>query len=182
MDSRDAMMDDRDDHGRDDDRKRNSKRGPEGSQRTESPPRREGAVSVTKPQNKGPRKSTGKARGRHKTGAKLDADAQGAALAFGGDEAQGPQRPGTSGTTEVPGHEEDDDAFPLGGQSADDRRTSAQFEAALPDTSCVHEPWHAVQLMTPMPPQVSVRARFTSHLRSGPIQRLIYADSYISSR
>ena len=134
MDSRDAMMDDRDDHGRDDDRKRNSKRGPEGSQRTGSPPRREGAVSVTKPQNKGPRKSTGKARGRHKTGAKLDADAQGAALAFGGDEAQGP--PDTSRTADVPVREDDDDdAFPLGGQSADDRRTSAQFEAALPDTS-----------------------------------------------
>ena len=116
-----------DDPERDDDRKRNSKRGPEGSQRTGSPPRREGAVSVTKPQNKGPRKSTGKARGRHKTGAKLDADAQGTALAFGGDEAQG--LPDTSRTAEVPGREEN------GAEDGGARRHVARPPARLSSNS-----------------------------------------------
>ena len=121
-------MNDRAAPERGDDRARN-KRGPEGSQRTESPPRREGAVSHAKPQNEGPKKSEG----RHRSKAKLDADAQGAALAFGGDEAQGPQRPDTSESAEVPGREEkDDDTFALGGRSPDGRRKSAEFEAALP--------------------------------------------------
>ena len=120
-------MNDRAAPERGDDRARN-KRGPEGSQRTESPPRREGAVSRAKPQNEGPKKSEG----RHRSKAKLDADAQGAALAFGGDEAQGPQRPDTSESARVPDREDDDDVFPLGGRSADGRRKSAEFEAALP--------------------------------------------------
>ena len=108
-------MNDRAAPERGDDRARN-KRGPEGSQRTESPPRREGAVSRAKPQNEGPKKSEG----RHRSKAKLDADAQGTALAFGGDEAQGP--PDTSRTVEVPGREENGaDAFPLGGRSPTSR-------------------------------------------------------------
>ncbi len=120
-------MNDRAAPERGDDRARN-KRGPEGSQRTESPPRREGAVSHAKPQNEGPKKSEG----RHRSKAKLDADAQGAALAFGGDEAQGPQRPDTSESARVPDREDDDDTFALGGQSEGGRRASAQFKAALP--------------------------------------------------
>ena len=120
-------MNDRAAPERGDDRARN-KRGPEGSQRTESPPRREGAVSRAKPQNEGPKKSEG----RHRSKAKLDADAQGAALAFGGDEAQGQQRPDTSESARVPDREDDDDTFALGGQSEGGRRASAQFKAALP--------------------------------------------------
>jgi hypothetical protein len=125
------MMNDHAAPERNDDRPRKGKRGPQGSQRTGSPPPPNGgSVSLAKPQKKGPRKSTGNHRGRLKTGANVDAHAQPATSAFDGVEAQGPQRPRTSGTAEVPGHEEDDDTFPLG-----DRRKSAQFEAALPDTS-----------------------------------------------
>ena len=144
-------MNDRAAPERGDDRARN-KRGPEGSQRTESPPRREGAVSRAKPQNEGPKKSEG----RHRSKAKLDADAQGAALAFGGDEAQGPQRPDTSESARVPDREDDDDVFPLGGRSADGRRKSAEFEAALPrameteDDALPNEAAAATSLVAPL--------------------------------
>ena len=93
------------------DRERNSKRDPEGSQRLDAAPN--AGASVAKPQGSEQAQSAGRDRGRPK----LDDDARPTALAFGGDEAQGPQRPDTSESARVPDREDDDDTFALGGRS-----------------------------------------------------------------